>query len=297
MGLKTNNFEFKYQGESHSIDINTLLTSQFHYSAILNEIKNQLFPEIELKIKIQSFEKGSFDINQIIEITTITGMLFFENKDYINEIFKILKAYIDIKKVLGDKKPEKVEEISDNKIVLTINGDNNTVIVEKDAFKIYQNNYTIHKAIIKNVEVLEKDTEIEGVQITNQTTNETVVDIPRADFIDLTIDNPYLDKEINEKIIEDAILYIRKLEISPKKNSKWDFIYEGRKINTVPIHDENFLSKVNEGLRFGNGDRLRARLKIIQKLDIPTGAYLDDKFEIMVVKDIVNKPIQKELYE
>jgi hypothetical protein len=30
---------------------------------------------------------------------------------------------------------------------------------------------------------------------------------------------------------------------------------------------------------------------------LPTGAYLDEKFEILVVKDIVNKPIQKELYE
>lgn len=292
----TNNFEFKYQGEGHSIDINTLLTSQFQYSAILNEIKNNLFPEIELKIRIQSFEKGSFDINQIIEITTITGLLVFENKDYINQIFKILKAYIDIKKYLVDKKPEKVEELPDNKIGIVIKGNNNTLIVDKNAFKIFQNNYTIHKALTKNAEILEKDIEIEGVQISNKTTNEKIIDIPRAEFIDLSIDNPYLDIEINEKIVEDAILYIRKLEISPKRNSKWDFIFEGRKLNSVPIRDENFLNKVVEGIRFGNGDRLKVRLKITQKLDLPTGAYLDNKFEILLVKDIVHKPEQKELF-
>jgi hypothetical protein len=293
----TNQFEFKYQGESHSIDINTLLTSQFHYAAILNEIKNNLYPDIELKIRIQSFEEGSFDINQLIEITTISGLFVFQNVDYISQIFRVLKAYIDIKKVLEGKKPEKIEELAENKIALVINGNNNTVIVDKDAFNIYQNNYQIHKALYKNAEILEHDPEIDGVKITNKTTNETILDIPRSEFLDLSLDNPFLDKEINVKIIEDAVLYIRKLEISPKRNSKWDFIYEGRKINSVPIHDDIFLNQVIEGKKFGNGDRLKARLRIIQKLDIPTGVYLDEKYEVLVVKNIVPKNEQTEIFK
>ena len=51
-------YEFKYLGNSHYIDINTLLSSQFHFSAIVNEVKSQLFPEVNLKIKVKSFEKG-----------------------------------------------------------------------------------------------------------------------------------------------------------------------------------------------------------------------------------------------
>ncbi|NLD48572.1 MAG: hypothetical protein GX660_15520 [Clostridiaceae bacterium] len=298
MNQQITTFEFKYQGESTSIDINTLLVSQFQYTAILNEIKNQLFPDIELKIKIQSFERNSFDVNQIIEITTVTGLLIFENKEFIAEIFKYLKAYLEIKKLLGDKKPDSIEKVGNENIALTINvkGNNNTVVVSENAFKIFQNNYTIHRALTKNGEILEKDPEIEGIQITNQITQEKILDIPRTDFPMLTIDNAFINKELNEKITEDAILYIKKLDLNPEKKVKWDFIFEGRKINSVSIIDIDFHKKVKEGTKFGNGDRLKCRLKTIQKLDIDTGAYIDDKFEVLLVKDIIRKDEQGDLF-
>ncbi len=296
---KKANFEFRYKGESHSIDINTLLVSQFQYMTILTEIKNQIDHKIELKIRIQSFERNSFDINQLIEITTVTGLLFFENIDYINQIFKIFKSYIDIKKLLDGKKPDKIERVGNNNVSLTfkINGKNNTLIVDEKAFTIYQNNYQINKAITKNGEILESDSEIEGIQIINKETNEKIIDISRKDFKYLLAENPYMNKETNEIIIDDAILFIRKLEILPKKNSKWDFIYDGRKINSVKILDENFLKKVREGMKFGNGDRLKGKLKIIQKLDPETGAYLDDKYELLEVKQIIHNPRQNSLFE
>lgn len=298
MNQQITTFEFKYQGESTSIDINTLLVSQFQYTAILNEIKNQLFPDIELKIKIQSFERNSFDVNQIIEITTVTGLLLFENKEFIAEIFKYLKAYLEIKKLLGDKKPDSIEKVGNENIALSINveGNNNTIVVSENAFKIFQNNYTIHRALTKNGEILEKDSEIEGIQITNQITQEKILDIPRTDFPMLTTDNAFINKELNEKVTEDAILYIKKLDLNPEKKVKWDFIFEGRKINSVSITDTDFHKKVKEGTKFGNGDRLKCRLKTIQKLDIDTGAYIDDKFEVLLVKEIIRKDEQGNLF-
>jgi len=298
MNQQITTFEFKYQGESTSIDINTLLVSQFQYTAILNEIKNQLFPDIELKIKIQSFERNSFDVNQIIEVTTVTGLLIFENKEFIAEIFKYLKAYLEIKKLLGDKKPDSVEKVENNNVALTINveGNNNTIVVAENALKIFQNNYAIHRALTKNGEILEKDPEIEGIQITNQITKEKILDIPRADFPILTTDNAFINKELNEKTTEDAILYIKRPDLSPEKKGKWDFIFEGRKINSVSISDTDFLKNVKQGTKFGNGDRLKCRLKTIQKLDIDTGAYIDDKFEVLLVKDIIRKDEQQNLF-
>jgi hypothetical protein len=143
---------------------------------------------------------------------------------------------------------------------------------------------------------LEKDPEIEGIQITNQITQEKILDIPRTDFPMLTIDNAFINKELNEKITEDAILYIKKLDLNPEKKVKWDFIFEGRKINSVSIIDIDFHKKVKEGTKFGNGDRLKCRLKTIQKLDIDTGAYIDDKFEVLLVKDIIRKDEQGDLF-
>ena len=284
-------FEFKYQGDIDAIDINTLINSQLQYSSILNAIKNQYFPDIDLKIKVQSFEKNSFDINQIIEVSVITGTLIFQNTEYIKEIFKLLKLYLDIKKLLGDKKPDKIEEIDKNTIRLTINinGDNNSVIVDKNAFALYETNYTIHKAVCKNGHILINDKEIDGIQVIDKKTKENVLDIPREDFKMLSSTNAYISKDINEEIKEDAILYIKKLDVNPEKKTKWDFIFEGRHIHSVSISDIDFLRRVTEGEKFGNGDKLKCKLKTIQKLDVETGAYLDNKFEILSVNQIIRK--------
>lgn len=282
-------YEFKYQGDIEAIDINTLVNSQLQYSYILNEIKNQLFPDIELKIKVQSFEKNSFDLHQILEVSVITGTLIFENREYIKEIFKILKLYLDIKKVLGDKKPDKITEVETNKVELNIsvNGDNNIVLVEREAFSLYQSNYTIHKALSKNGNVLLNDAEIEGIQVIDKRTSSNILDIPRSEFKYLTSTNAYISKEVNEDIREDAILYIKKFDVNPEKKSKWDFIFDGKLLHSVSISDMEFLRRVKGGEKFGNGDKIKCRLKIIQKLDIETGAYLDNKYEILDVKQII----------
>jgi hypothetical protein len=282
-------FEFKYQGDIEAIDINTLINSQLQYSSILNEIKNQYFPDIDLKIKVQSFEKNSFDINQIIEVSIVTGTLIFQNTEYIKEIFKFLKLYLDIKKILGDKKPDKIENIEKDKVALTINveGNNNVVIVDKNAFTLYQTNYAISKAVCKNGHILMNDKEIEGIQVIEKKTKENVLDIPREDFKMLSATNAYLGKDTNEEINDNAILYIKKLDVNPEKKSKWDFIFEGRHIHSVSISDADFLRRVKGGEKFGNGDRLKCKLKIVQKLDIDTGAYLDNKFEILSVTQVI----------
>lgn len=73
MKQEVNEFEFKYSGDKHTIDINTLIVTQLHYNTMLCEIKNILYPEVTLNIKIRSFEANSFDVNQIVEIATVAG--------------------------------------------------------------------------------------------------------------------------------------------------------------------------------------------------------------------------------
>jgi hypothetical protein len=92
------NYTYNYIGKQNYIDINTLLTSQFHFSFILSEIQKELYPDVELKIKIQAFEGGSFDVNHIIELAQV-GLFFLSgNIDYIWTMFSVLADYLAIKK-------------------------------------------------------------------------------------------------------------------------------------------------------------------------------------------------------
>lgn len=63
------------------------------------------------------------------------------------------------------------------------------------------------------------------------------------------------------------------------------------------INDEDFLRKVASGIKFGNGDKLRANLTIYQKLDPETGAYLDDKRVVDKVTEILFGHTQTKLFD
>jgi hypothetical protein len=72
--------------------------------------------------------------------------------------------------------------------------------------------------------------------------------------------------------------------LNPKKISKWNFIYNGRKINSVSIKDVEFLKKVNNGeFKFGNGDALRVNLKVIYKMNEILKVFVESRFEILKV--------------
>lgn len=288
-------YEFKYQGQSHLIDMNTLLASQFHFSAIVNEAKSKVHPEVNLKVKVKAFEKGSFDINQFYEITAVTGIFVLENIDYVTNILSVVADYISVKQFLKSEKAVK-EVVKGNKVEISIEGNNNTLIIGADAFKIYKNNVIINEAISQAGKILSADDEIDGIEITDRKTGEKVVSVPREKFEDLSARNPYLDEDEKESV-KQATIGILKWETIPKKGSKWSFIYENRKINSVSIRDEEFLRSILDNkTRFGAGDCLYVDLLIRLKRDEVSGMYLEDGFEILKVHNVIWRGEQGSLF-
>jgi len=288
-------YEFKYDCDTHTIDINTLLASQFHFTAILQEIKTQLYPDLDLSIKVKAFEKGSFDVNQIIEITTVTSLFALENISYSSNIFSIVSGYITVKSFLKDKKATKTVD-KGTKIEIYVSGNDNSIIVEKDAFNIYQNNEVINNAFKHNGKALDTDVDIENIIVTDKQSDNVVVRASKDDFENMTTHNPYLDSELKDKT-KKVFIGILKWETIPKKGSKWSFVYENRKINQVAIKDDVFLKRIlNEKLRFGAGDKLEVDLLIKMKKDEHSGLFLEDKFEVLHVHDIKWRSEQSSLF-
>lgn len=284
-------FEFKYLGELPAIDLTTLLATQLYYSTILSEIQDHLYPGVRLQIKIQSFDHNSFDINQLINFSTDFQNLFKNSLENIGSIFSIFSGIIDIHKFLKGRKPESIEQIDESrsKLSVSINGNNNTLVIHPDALKLYSTNPQISKALNISGEILDNDKEVNGIEVVNKSTSHKVLQLSRSEFKDLQNPNPYFTGEDNVIVIYIAELYIRKVDLSPVKSAKWGFVYNGRKINNVTIKDEKFLKKVREGLKFGNGDKLIAELKITQKFDTKYNTYLDKNFEIRKVHNVVFK--------
>jgi hypothetical protein len=282
-------FEFKYEGNTHFIDINTLLSSQFHFAAILQEIKSEIYPDVELKIKVKAFEKGSFNVNQLYEIAAVGGMFALENYEYIKTIFTVLKDFISLKKTLKGEKAEMIDRKGNDVIInFNISGKNNKLTVDKKAFEIFQYNPIVNNAFDQSIKLLDSDEEIQGIKLSNTRTNKALLEIPREDFQEFKFENPYInDVEDKKEKKAEVVIGIHKWVTTPKKGSKWSFIYQNRIINQVVIKDDDFLRKIiDEKLRFGAGDALAVLLRVKLTKDEASGMYLESKFEVLKVNGI-----------
>jgi hypothetical protein len=285
--MEQEKYIFKYNGNLNGIDINTLVTSQFHFSAIITEIKNQLYPEANLKIKIQSFKDGSFEVHQIVEAIAI-GFFSLQGLGVIENTFSIIGNILNIKTFLKDNKADQVIPKDNTHVEIHFHG--NHITVAKDAFKIYQNNHIVNNALGANGRLLDNDEEIEGFELIDKDDNNVVFKVEREDFSSLYASNPYLDDVISEDI-KQTVIHILRWETMPNKNSKWSFIHNKRKISNVIIRDEEFLQKVaKQKIRFGAGDGLLVDLLIKLKKDEVLDLYIEDRFEVLKVYDIIWRP-------
>ncbi|POY36421.1 hypothetical protein C3K47_11795 [Solitalea longa] len=127
-------YHFKYEGDFHSVDALTILHTQLNFISILTEIKDQIYPEVKLNIKLQGLEKGSLDVQHVVEIATVSGMFVMENYSYISKIFEVFGDLVKLKSFLKGEKATETKEVGNDKIEIHIKGDN--ITIHPDAFKM-----------------------------------------------------------------------------------------------------------------------------------------------------------------
>lgn len=292
---KTNAYEFKYEGDFKSLDALTVLHSQINFVTALKEIKDYRFPEIQLDIKIKGVEKGSLDINHIIEVAAVSGMFVMEHYQYIETVFKIFSDIVKLKKFLKGEKAAETKSVGNDKIEIHFNGDN--IQIHPDAFKIYQNSPVISNAFNNTSKLLSGNNEIDYIEVTDKRKNKKLLKIDKSEFEMLGQENPYLYKKVDEQTKTGQVLFIKKPNLFPEKKKKWvwELIHTGRDIKAV-ISDDAFLKKINEGLKLGQGDRLKADLKIFYKYDERFNTFLESgKYEVSNIVDIIGRTNETKL--
>lgn len=287
---KHNEYEFKYEGDFKGLDALTVLHTQLNFVTILREIKEYKYPEINLDIKIEGTEQGSLDISHIIDVVAVSGMFVMENYKYVSGIFKIFSDIVRLKKFLKGKKADKIKELKGDKVEIHINGDN--IHIDKDAIRIYQNNHIITNALANTSKMLADQSEVDSIEVTQKGKNKSLVNIDKSDFQELGEDNPYLIKEIDNQKKKDQILFIKKPNLFPAKNKKWvwELIHSGRDIK-ANIIDKKFEKQINDGLKVGQGDRIKATLVVYYKFDERFQTFIETgKYEVIDIEDIIERP-------
>ncbi len=297
--LKTNGqhrFEYQYLGDNEFIDVNTLLSSQLHFVTIINEVQRNLFPEIELKIRVEAPRKGSFIFQQLYEWVVDNDIFVKEKIEYWNNLGGVATVLISavgglykLHLHLKGKIAKKTENIGNEKIAIT-NENGQVIVAERSVFNIYTSNQALSEAFRKQAEVLEQDPSVDGIQIINTETKDIVVNVTRDNFSNFTTGNSYLEGDRINKPKPTTRLFIKKPDLFPKTEKViWEFIYDRKPIKAT-ITDTTFIAQINNGLRVGQGDSLIADLTIVAEYDKRFNTHIDRRYEVTSVKSIDPKP-------
>lgn len=281
MNINSNVYEFKYIGETQAIDAQAVLFSQLHLITLLTEIKNHVAPEAKLNIKLQGLKEGSLEVHQLVELAIPASIFVLEKYSTIKTMFDVMADLFKIKKFLGSKKADKIEE-TDGKVVIhiAINGDNNTLHVDNLSWNLYTENARINDSLCKTGKILDESEEVNQLDIRKISTKKKLASLNRDDFHKIKSENPYSDGTINYENEKNQIVGIRKPNILPEPGRvlKWDVIYRGNNVS-LKISDQDFISEITRGKMFASGDKLLVDIKKTMRLDknfnmfIETGAY------------------------
>lgn len=288
-GNNENTFEFKYEGKFDSLDASIVLNSQLNFINILNEVRRQHCPEVELSIRIEGVNKGSLEINHLIDVVGATGIFLHENYKYIEDVITIFTDIIKLKRFLKSSKADSVKASEGNNVTVNINGDG--ITVHEGAIRIYQNSTVVNNSLNNTSKLLKQAEEVECLEIINKDKGKKYLEFKKEEFSILGESNPYLDKTNDVQVSENQVLYIKKPNLFPIEGKKWvwELIHRGRDIKAI-IVDESFRDRINKGLKVGQGDRLRADLKIHYKFDERLNTLIESqKFEVLNISEIIER--------
>lgn len=270
--------KIKFEGQQHSIDANTLIGVLTHYQTIIAEA-NKSFSggSRQVSLNINAVEKGSFVIDVSIIQTLIEQIFSHDNVTYVASLTAIVGGIVGAYKKLKGR-PAKTDE-DKSSIRVSINADVSTDIsvINQNIVNIY-NQPIVREAISKSIEMVNEDPNVDGLSIA--ATDNGITTFTKAEFADYIYDD--FDKEDampDERTLEkNAAMTIVGLNF--EKGSKWQFVYDGFRISMI-VKDDALMEQIDHGERFGKGDLIRVKLRIIQKYNKEHRAYENKSFKIV----------------
>lgn len=278
-----------FEGQSHQIDANTLICVLGHYQAILTEANKELGGSKAIELRINALEKGSFVIDISVIGNAISNLFSADSVSYISGLTTIVAGvYGAYKKLKGRPAKTKAEK---DAIAVKVAGNNNTVI-NNCIVNVY-NQPPVREAVSKTIEASDSDINVEGLSIANG--NDKPVTFERKDFKDYIYDS--FDEELiipdeKEEIVETLLTIIA---LNFEQGSTWQFMYNGFKI-PIRVKDDALMKKIDEGERFGKGDAIRVRMKIIKRYNATFKTYENKQYRIEEFIEHIETPKHYDMF-
>ena len=280
-----------FGGQSHSIDANTLVNILIHYQSIVNEANNVYGSGTrKVNINIKAIEKGSFVIDLELVQNVVEQLFSKDSMSYLANLAGVVWFSYEVYKefkgrpIRSEDEKKKAKEIAEK-----------VGSVDADTVTTVYNSKVLREAISKTMETASEDPNVEGLSVIDES-NKVRVDFSREDFRDCIYDD--FDNEVempSERCIdEDAVLTITSLSFVRK--SRWSFIYNGFKI-FITVNDDALMERIDNGDRFGKGDAIKVKLRILQRYNKEYKCYENKSYKIIEFYDHISPDKPKGLFE
>lgn len=284
--MKKKVMKITFEGQTHQIDANTLINVLLHYQNVVNEANRELSGGSKnIELKINAIEKGSFVIDVSVVESVIKHIFSADSVAYLASLYAVVDGTHKLYKWLKGKpiKTEKEKEeaktiIGDTEYNVTIN--------------VY-NQPPVREAISKSIETADADSNVEGFSVDCGEKEPTIFE--KKDFkeyIYTDFDEEKIIPNEQEEIV-DAILTI--IALNFESGSRWQFIYNGFKIQMI-VKDDALMKKIDEGDRFGKGDAIRVKMKIVKRYNPTYKAYENKSYKIVEFIEHIEAPKQPNIF-
>ena len=283
--------KIKFEGQAHQIDANTLINVLIHYQSVISEANKVLGGGSKnIELKVNAFEKGSFIIDVSMVESAIKQIFSKDTIGYLADLGAVVGGvYAAYKKLKG--KPAKTKEELESIKINIYKGDK--LVINQNIVKVY-NQPVVREAVSKSIETADADANVEGFVVDSGDEHPVVFD--KKDFKKYIYDDFDSEKEdMPTECIEvvEAILTIIALNFEP--GSRWQFIYNGFKIQMI-VKDDALMKKMDEGERFGKGDAIRVKMKIVKRYNPIYNAYENKSYKIVEFLEHILAPSQKRMF-
>lgn len=279
-----------FEGQNSQVDANTLINVLIHYQTVITEANKELGGGSKtINLKVNAIEKGSF----IIDVSLVEGIkevFTGGTMGYLADLCAVVGGIYGAYKILKGR-PAKTEQ--DQKAIQIENKSSKTnTIINKTIINVYNQPVT-REAISKSIETADSDPNVEGLRVDSGGDKPTT--FKKNDFKQYIYDD--FDEEdgipSEKQEIVDAILTI--IALNFESGSRWQFIYNGFKIPMI-VKDDALMKKINEGERFGKGDAIRVKMKIVKRYNPQYNAYENKSYKIVEFLEHIEAPKQQELF-
>lgn len=288
--MKKKRMQIVFEGQNSQVDANTLINVLIHYQTVITEANKELGGGSKtINLKVNAIEKGSFIIDVSL-VESIKEVFTGGTMGYLADLCAVVGGVYGAYKLLKGH-PAKTEQ--DQKAIQIENKSSKAnTIINKTIINVYNQPVT-REAISKSIETADSDPNVEGFRVDSGGDKPTT--FKKEDFKQYIYDDFDEENEIpsEKQEIVDAILTI--IALNFESGSRWQFIYNGFKIPMI-VKDDALMKKIDEGERFGKGDAIHVKMKIVKRYNPQYNAYENKSYKIVEFLEHIEAPKQQELF-